>query len=193
MKKIKLFVAILISLVAAPALVAFMVAFLLLADKMGLGFFTQDTGLVILFFVSCFIISFLLHQGLKKLQITPTWPFFIIAIIIGGLIIRIALNAGHGSTPSWPVLSQVRQLDSSLELYHNDHNSYPAKLEDLVPGYLGLVPNPLFPQNKICPSNKGIISYHLQSNSDFVLQFCLEEKTSGYEPGTHWLTSKGIQ
>lgn len=118
----------------------------------------------------------------------------VVAIIILLLIVILfTLNRPTDHTESTAVLSRVRQLSSALELYHNDKNSYPDELQQLVPSYIDDEFTRTYDNKKNCLSNQPIISYKTLSKNEYSLKFCLADPTGTYDAGSHELTQLGIQ
>ncbi len=103
------------------------------------------------------------------------------------------IEGAKGASRNAKRLADVRQLASALELYFNDHNSYPPKLSDLTPTYIGQLPIAPLPVDGVCTPAKNTYTY-LQTGTDkYKLLFCLGAKTGGYEAGVRTLSESGIQ
>ncbi len=89
----------------------------------------------------------------------------------------------------------IRSLESSLELYFNDHNKYPSKLEELVPVYSGKIePLPVLNIKKpACRLDEPYQYSVINDGKDYNISFCLPEKDKDYLPGYHILSSQGIK
>lgn len=115
--------------------------------------------------------SFLVYSNLKALKgdiaFAPTGgekTAFIFVGILGILLIptilfsALFLNLGSARKKARDAerQSDIRQIQAGLEMYYNEHNSYPHSLNELYPKYL---PNPL-----VDPSTNQPYQYQLQMN-----------------------------
>jgi hypothetical protein len=85
------------------------------------------------------------------------------------------------------------QLHSSLELYHEDKNSYPATLADLVPNYAPEIPTAPEPADGSCTEQQNAYTYTLESAQSYTMSFCLGVGSEQYGAGVHILTPTGIK
>lgn len=90
-------------------------------------------------------------------------------------------------------LADVRQMASALELYFNDHNSYPLNLSDTVPIYIGQIPNAPLSPDGICTLEQNMYKYTLIDVNKYNLTFCLGNTAGGYKAGIRTLSELGIK
>jgi general secretion pathway protein G len=130
----------------------------------------------------------------------------LVVIAIIGLLSTlavVALTGARAKARDARRLSDVKQIQTALDLYYADQNTYPA---DLTPGqalkygtapdtvtYMALVPtNPSPTNDGDCPADTeydytqggGGITYHVV--------YCIGNKTGDVESGTHNATPAGI-
>lgn len=111
-------------------------------------------------------------------------------------------------------LSDMTQLASAFELYFSHNKGYPSATSELVPGTLIMVLTAPQPPDGDCAvwtdfAGRSVADYSyypsgtayvLKVNGvnktlypDYYLTFCLGQKTGSFDPGVHYLTSKGIR
>jgi hypothetical protein len=90
-------------------------------------------------------------------------------------------------------IASVRQLQTGLELYFNDHGKYPGALSNLKPGYLTIIPTAPTPPDGACTDKQNTYTYSsLKAGQDYSLTFCLGLDSS-YPAGMHTASSLGIK
>jgi hypothetical protein len=88
---------------------------------------------------------------------------------IGGTLLPLLLPACHSVQRSHERSVQVDRnlhIAFALAAYHRDHRRYPAKLDDLAPRYLAVVPDDLFSGKSLIyrPSERGYMLYSVGVN-----------------------------
>jgi hypothetical protein len=103
--------------------------------------------------------------------------------------------------------ADVRQMQSALELYFNDHGGYPAanngQPADITPMYLGSMPTAPQPSDGTCTDYFNSYWYSPTGNqkdingktvyASYELTFCLGQATAGFQPGIAKAIPQGIQ
>jgi hypothetical protein len=103
------------------------------------------------------------------------------------------LQQAQASSRDAKRLADIRQLMTGLELYFNDHNGYPASLNQLTPYYIGQLPTAPTPADGSCGSNQNNYLYSTTDSNNYSLTFCLGATTGGYSAGVHTASASGIQ
>ena len=112
----------------------------------------------------------------------------VVLAIIGLLstLALISLNSARQKSRDVKRVSDVRQIQTALDLYYSDNNSYPASVTSggSIGTYMTLVPSdPLGP----------VYTYTQQtSGASYTLQYKLEGTTGGLAAGAHTATPGGI-
>lgn len=103
----------------------------------------------------------------------------------------------EGEQVQGQILSQVRSMLSTLELYYNDNGVYPESLDVLVPDYIDVVDTLPYPNTGVCVMQSGgpdkAWEYQSDGNQAYSIQFCLPAEVGGYSSGWHVATPAGIQ
>jgi len=88
-------------------------------------------------------------------------------------------------------LSDIKQIQTALELYYNDANRYPETINDKIEYdgiiYMGMVPTD--PE----PEQFQYIYQSLNNGQNYKLDFSLEVGTGGFKAGTLFANSSGIE
>ena len=126
----------------------------------------------------------------------------LVVIAIIGLLSTlavVALNNARQKSRDARRLSDVKQIQTALELYFNDAGAYPAALGTTIATgsvtYMNIVPTNPNPQadGTSCASF-GNYTYATQtSNSSYTLTYCLGGTTGGIPAGEHTATPAGVQ
>src|SRR5574344_2071201 len=132
----------------------------------------------------------------KKKGFTLIELLVVVAII--GLLSTlsiVALNSARAKSRDARRVSDVKQIQTALELYYNDFGQYPASSSDLVPNYMGMVPTPPTPTNDGgCDAGVTTYAYTADSNNrSYSLVYCLGAPTGGLASGTGIATPAGIK
>ncbi len=116
----------------------------------------------------------------------------VVIAIIGLLasVVLLALNSARVKARDAKRIADVRQLASAQELYSNDNpGNYATSAAALVTGnYIGTTPD--MPTGGNCGS---VYTFTGGGTAAYSIEFCLEQTTAGYGPGTHAITPAGIQ
>ncbi len=91
------------------------------------------------------------------------------------------------------VISEVRQVLSSLELYHNDFQEYPDSLSQIVPKYMGEVFTMDAGGLGACSPENSKAAYQKHSPQTYELKFCLPVAAGGLTAGPHTASSSGME
>ncbi len=119
-------------------------------------------------------------------------------VLVGGLFVWPALNSARAKSRDAKRIADVRQLSSALELYLNDHQTYPNQLSELTkssslaPAVMGEVPVAPEPADGTCTKAQNTYQYKLIDSTRYELTFCLGSSTGGYFAGMHTVTEYGI-
>jgi type II secretory pathway pseudopilin PulG len=117
-------------------------------------------------------------------------------LLITGVLTSIvlsSLNSARAKSRDARRLANIRMISSSLELYYNEHSTYPENLRLLEPKYIGTVPIPPTPPDGNCTVEENNFNYIRINKSQYSLTFCLGQTTSNYNLGVRKLTEKGIK
>ena len=127
----------------------------------------------------------------------------LVVIAIIGLLSTlavVALNNARMKARDAKRVSDIKQIQTALELYFNDASDYPAAV---TPGgtiaydtttYMAIVPTNPKPRtdgSTACPDSD--YSYTRDSGVSYHISFCLGGATGGLAPHTHTATPGGIQ
>lgn len=103
----------------------------------------------------------------------------------------VALGGARAKARDARRLSDIKQIQTALEMYLDSSGTYPASLTARTPlSYGGLVFLPKVPDDPI--SNNQYVYNQTESGYEYTLDFILETKSASYEPGNYQATSKGI-
>ena len=138
----------------------------------------------------------------------------VVIAIIGLLasVVLVALNNSRAKARDARRVADMNQFAKAMELYFNSNFSYPTLVTSgflsnlvgippVVPTYLSRLPvAPLPADGANCgsPANGGN-TYYFYSNgaqptaNNYILTFCLGNKTGSLNPGPHTLTQAGFQ
>lgn len=139
---------------------------------------------------------------MKKANKGFTLIELLVVIAIIGLLSTlavVALNNARQKSRDARRLSDVKQIQTALELYFNDAGAYPAALGTTIATtsvtYMNIVPtNPLPQADGASCSGFGNYAYATQlSNSSYTLTYCLSGVTGGITAGPHTATPAGVQ
>lgn len=123
----------------------------------------------------------------------------LVVIAIIGLLSTlavVALNNARMKSRDAKRVSDIKQIQTALELYYNDANSYPANItggSSISYGgtiYMVAVPTNPQPADTGC---SGTVYTYSGSSSTYTLQYCLGGTTGGITPGLKTATPGGIQ
>ena len=125
----------------------------------------------------------------------------LVVIAIIGLLSTlavVALNNARQKSRDAKRVSDIKQVQTALELYYNDANSYPTALTFGTGSiaysgttYMSIVPSNPSPQNDgDCPAID--YAYSQASTATYSITYCLGGTTGGLAVGTHTATPAGI-
>lgn len=127
----------------------------------------------------------------------------LVVIAIIGLLSTlavVALNNAREKSRDAKRVSDIKQIQTALELYYNDENGYPAAITSnaAITGptssvtYMAIVPENPSPQTDgTCPT--GDYTYTQDdSGASYHLTYCLGGTSGGLDGGTHNATPAGI-
>lgn len=125
----------------------------------------------------------------------------LVVIAIIGLLSTLAvvsLNNARMKSRDAVRVSDIKQIQTALELYYNDENSYPTALtagEPITNGtitYMNAVPsNPEPQEDGDCSGDYAYAS--VDDGASYTLTYCLGGEAGGIDAGTHTAYPGGIQ
>lgn len=140
-------------------------------------------------------------QNFRKRQFGFTLLELLVVIaIIGTLYSVVALSVQSSRRKSRDAkrAADIKQLASALEAYFTTNNAYPVQAIPAVtiPGlnsqYIGQIPSAPLPAENGCTEANNSYNYQSPDGLNYTISFCLGDKTGDYAPGTHYLTSHGV-
>ncbi len=148
----------------------------------------------------------------------------LVVIAIIGLLSTlavVALNSARAKSRDSKRVADVKQMQTALELYFADNNSYPSQTAATVLGvaattkmlcgagvfsnacvgttYMGLVPSAPTPVDGTCTAGAGSNDYTYTSaaatgvSATYALTFCLGAQVGDLAAGVHTASQNGIQ
>ncbi|MFA5360312.1 MAG: type II secretion system protein [Patescibacteria group bacterium] len=139
---------------------------------------------------------------MKKQKGFTLIELLVVIAIIGLLstLAVVALNNARMKSRDAKRISDIKQIQTALELYYNDANAYPATVTangTIATGgvtYMAVVPSSPAPVNDGgCTTANGTYVYTAGSaNTTYTLTYCLGGATGGVASGTHTATPGGI-
>lgn len=140
---------------------------------------------------------------MKKQQGFTLIELLVVIAIIGLLstLAVVALNNARMKSRDAKRVSDVKQIQTALELYYNDANGYPATVagNDAIATdgvtYMAVVPsNPSPFTDGGCTTATADYTYTVGvNNTTYTLAYCLGGATGGVASGAHTATPGGIQ
>ncbi len=131
----------------------------------------------------------------KKKGFTLIELLVVVAII--GLLSTlsiVALNSARAKARDARRVSDVKQIQTALELYYNENGTYPTSTSNLIPAYMGIVPTPPTPvTDGSCTAPTGSYTYNRQNTNTYTLAYCLGAPTGGLASGAGTATPAGIK
>ena len=126
----------------------------------------------------------------------------LVVIAIIGLLSTlavVALNNARQKSRDAKRVSDIKQVQTALELYYNDANSYPTTLTFSTgtvaysgTTYMSVLPSNPAPRNDgSCPNIEYAYAYDT-SGSSYHITYCLGGATGGVGPGTEHATPAGL-
>ncbi len=126
----------------------------------------------------------------------------LVVIAIIGLLSTLAvvsLNNARAKSRDSKRVADVKQIQTSLELYFNDFTSYPQYLTTSgMSNYLATPPKQPTPADGTCPAVAAETDYEYTADgsapyASYHITFCLGGRTGGLESGPRTATPAGIQ
>jgi len=137
---------------------------------------------------------------MKKQQGFTLIELLVVIAIIGLLstLAVVALNNARMKSRDAKRISDIKQIQTALELYYNDANAYPATLgSSIISGtvtYMAVVPtNPTPANDGTCSSGNSYTYSAGTNNTTYTLTYCLGGTTGGVSPGSHVAYPGSIQ
>lgn len=137
---------------------------------------------------------------MKKNQKGFTLIELLVVIAIIGLLSTlavVALNNARSKSRDSKRISDIKQIQTALELYYNDNNAYPAAVTagsaiGVATVYMAVVPtNPAPTNDGTCPASLAY-TYSQADTGTYSLFYCLGGVTGGVAAGPHVATPAGI-
>ena len=125
----------------------------------------------------------------------------LVVIAIIGLLSTlavVALNNARAKSRDARRVSDIKQIQTALELYFNDANLYPANIAEPI-SYAGTNYMPVTPTNPTpnndgdCPASTGYSYTQDDSGASYTMGFCIGSATGSLSAGTRSATPAGIQ
>ncbi|MEA3464293.1 MAG: type II secretion system protein [Patescibacteria group bacterium] len=130
----------------------------------------------------------------------------LVVIAIIGLLSTlavVALNNARQKARDAKRISDIKQIQTALELYYNDENGYPAAVAEAgaITGatsgvtYMSIVPSNPSPKTDGSPScpDTGYAYTKDEDGASYHIQYCIGGPTGGLTKGTHRATPAGIK
>jgi len=139
---------------------------------------------------------------MKKQRGFTLIELLVVIAIIGLLstLAVVALNNARMKSRDAKRVSDIKQIQTALELYYNDANAYPSGAtlgSSIATGgvtYMSAVPtNPAPATDGTCPDTETYTYTAGTNNTTYTLVYCLGGLAGGVEAGTHTATPGGIQ
>lgn len=137
---------------------------------------------------------------MKKQKGFTLIELLVVIAIIGLLstLAVVALNNARMKARDSKRVSDIKQIQTALELYYNDASGYPANINEPI-SYGGVSYMPVTPTNPqpVDTGCTGSVYTYTQTGSpigsSYTLQFCLGGTTGGLDAGVRKATPAGIQ
>ncbi|MDD4900852.1 MAG: type II secretion system protein [Patescibacteria group bacterium] len=125
----------------------------------------------------------------------------LVVIAIIGLLSTlavVALNNARMKSRDARRISDIKQIQTALELYYNDNNGYPATVTSggAIGTYMAVVPSSPPPSDCSTAPSVTTYTYAVVGSSPYTsynLSYCLGGNTGGVTLGVHTATPSGIQ
>ncbi|NCB21105.1 MAG: prepilin-type N-terminal cleavage/methylation domain-containing protein [Clostridia bacterium] len=125
----------------------------------------------------------------------------VIAIIgILSTLSVVALNSARARARDAKRISDIRQVQTALEMYHSENNDYPptptsvglpAELASGTTPLLNSLPKAPLPADSACSSANTYV-YTYTNQGSYTLKYCLGSATGGIAAGVQTATPAGI-
>jgi len=140
---------------------------------------------------------------MKKTKKGFTLIELLVVIAIIGLLSTlsiVALNSARARSRDARRISDVKQMQTALELYYNDVGAYPPSADvssSIATGstiYMQIVPSSPTPADGDCTTLSNPYDYEMtDSGASYTLQYCLGATTGGLTAGIGTATPAAIQ
>ncbi len=143
---------------------------------------------------------------MKKNQNGFTLIELLVVIAIIGLLSTlsiVALNSARARSRDARRVADVKQIQTALEMYYNEMNSYPATSSlTFITGsgasstYMTKVPDAPLPPDGTCTTSAGSNPYgyaQKENGASYTLTYCLGAKTGDIPAGVQTATPGGIR
>ena len=137
---------------------------------------------------------------MKKQKGFTLIELLVVIAIIGLLstLAVVALNNARMKSRDAKRVSDIKQIQTALELYYNDANAYPASLGATIVSdsvtYMSAVPtNPAPVNDGTCAAGSTYTYTAGTNNSTYTLQYCIGGAAGGVAAGIHTAYPGGIQ
>lgn len=131
----------------------------------------------------------------------------LVVIAIIGLLSTlavVALNNARQKSRDAKRISDIKQIQTALELYYNDANGYPQTANLVEAGdalsygsttYMGSIPTAPTPADGTCTTGNNTYTYAAvgTTGTSYNLTYCLGADTGGVTAGVHTADPSGIQ
>ena len=120
----------------------------------------------------------------------------VVVAIIGLLstLSIVALNTARAKSRDARRVSDVKQIQTALDLYLTEKGTYPASTADLSPTFMAQVPVPPLPSNDgSCAAGATAYVYDSSSAGTYTLTYCLGAATGGLSAGEGIATPSGMK
>ena len=133
----------------------------------------------------------------------------LVVIAIIGLLSTLsvlALNGARARARDAKRIADIKQIQTALEMYYNDNNSYPAaaltQLTTTTPPLMRVIPTAPTPADGSCTTSTGSNPYTYtfqaggsggSATASYTLTYCLGFATGNVASGVHTATPAGIE
>ena len=127
----------------------------------------------------------------------------LVVIAIIGLLSTLsvlALNGARARARDAKRISDIKQIQTALEMYYNENNVYPASTSALTtttPPLIRTVPTAPVPADGACNNTNNPYAYSASNGttltSTYTLTYCLGAGVGSVSSGVHTATPAGIQ
>jgi hypothetical protein len=89
-------------------------------------------------------------------------------------------------------ISDIKQIQTALELYYNDNSLYPESTKMLTPDFFSVLPTNPTPNDGICQADFEYQYQVINKGEKYELKYCLGEKTGMIPAGLNTATPEGM-
>lgn len=136
-------------------------------------------------------------KNTKKKAFTLIELLVVIAIIgILATLAVVSLQSARARARDSKRVADVKQMQTALELYFNDNNSYPSDISSGIgtgsDAYMAIKPTAPTPADGGCPTPPAYTYNQTATGSSYTISFCLGAKTGEIEAGCNVASPGGI-